>query len=92
MSIINSYHLQGKDPVADAMDNLSKIEDFHENPTHQFILEQLQMILTRINGRRYSTHVIILAAEILCISPATYRMLQRIILPREKTIWELMLK
>ena len=51
-----------------------------------------QVILTPINGQWYNKHV---AAELLCISPAAYRMLQRyeaIILPREKTIRELMLK
>ena len=50
-------------------------------------------MLTSSNGRRYSKHVLIFAAELICVSPAAYRLLptsENLILPREKLVRELM--
>ena len=92
---MNSYDIPGKDLLEKSIQDLMEIEYLQDNPTYQLILEQLQLILTPINGRRYNKHLLILAAELLCISPAAYRMLRRseaIILPRERTIREQMSK
>jgi hypothetical protein len=67
--------------------------DMLETPNFQFIHAQIQMLLTSKNNLRYSKHVMILAAELLCVSPAAYRMLRRsgvINLPREQTVRDLM--
>ena len=48
-----------------------------------------------LHGRRYSRYVLILAAELICISPAAYRFLRNsktLILPNEKLIRELLNK
>ena len=91
---MNSYDIPGKNLLEKKIQSLMKNEYImQDNPTYQLILEQL--ILTPINGRRYNKHLLILAAELLFISPAAYRMLRRsevIILPREITIRELMSK
>ena len=89
-----SYDIPGKDLLEKSIQALMEIEYLQDNPRYQLILEQLQLILTPINGRRYNKHLI-LASELLCISPAAYRMLRRseaIILPRERTIRELISK
>ena len=58
-----------------------------------FLLEQFHLVIRSKFGRRYNKHVLILAAEILNISPAAYRMLRRsrvIILPSERLIRKLL--
>ena len=53
----------------------------------------MTIILTSSNKRQYSKASIILAAELLCVSPAAYRMItaSRVIcLPKEKCIRDLM--
>ena len=70
---MNSYNIPRKDLLEKSIQELMEIEYLQENPTYQLILEQLQVILTQINGRQYNKHLI-LAAELLCISPAAYRM------------------
>ena len=95
ISVLNCYCPLNTDYLSKAMKELNKIEELHDTPNFQFILEQLELLLQQVNGRRYTKHIIILAAELLCISPAAYRMLRNskaIILPREKFIRELMSK
>ena len=58
-----------------------------------FLLEQFHLMIRSKFGRRYNKHVLILAAEILNISPAAYKMLRRsraIILPSERLIRKLL--
>ena len=74
-TVMNSHGIPGKDLLEKSIHDLMEIEYLQDNPTYQLILEQLQLILTPINGRRYNKHLLILAAELLCISPADYRML-----------------
>ena len=76
-TVMNSYDTPGKDLLEKSIQDLMEIEYLQDNPTSKLILEQLQLILTPINGRRYNKHLLILAAELLCISPAAYRMLRR---------------
>ena len=60
--------------------------------TLQFNQSQLQMLLSTQNKLRYSKHVVIIAVELLCTSPAAYRMLRRsriIHLPMEQLIRDL---
>ena len=92
---MNSYDIPGKDLLEKSIQDLIEIEYLQDIHPYQLTLEELQRILTPINGHRYNKHLLILAAELLCISPAAYRMLRRseaIILPRERTIRELMSK
>ena len=59
-----------------AKKELNKIVDMLETLNFQFIQSQLDMILTPKNNRRYSKHVMVFAAELLCVSPAAYRMIR----------------
>ena len=69
---MNSYDIPGKDLSEKSIQELMEIEYLYDNPMYQLILEQLQLILTPINGRQYNKHHLLLAAELLCISPAAY--------------------
>ena len=45
----------------------------------------MQLLLTKIKGRRFTKHNLVLAAELFCVSPAAYRMLRNsgaVCLPR----------
>ena len=84
---------------ASTQDHLNKvltaceqIDELTEDPCLQFLQEQLQLMKSSANGRRYSKHVLIFAAELICVSPGAYRLLrssQAIILPREKLVRDL---
>jgi hypothetical protein len=81
------------DYLAHVKKELNKIVDMLETPNFQLIQAQLDMILTSKNNLRYSKHVLVFAAELLCVSPAAYRMIRRcgvIKLPREQIVRDLM--
>ena len=66
---------------------LHDLDTLKDSPVYSFLLEQFQLLITNKYGRQYNKDVLILAAEILNISPAAYRMLRRseaIILPSER--------
>ena len=68
---------------------LDCLVEYHDSSHFQFVQDQLQLMLTPPNGRRYSKHVIILAAQLHNLSPAAYKMLRMskaIALPNEKLI------
>ena len=76
-----------------ALNELDKMEDMEGSPSFQFMRNQLSMILTPKNNLRFSKSALIFAAELLCISPAAYRMIRSggaMCLPREQLIRELM--
>ena len=67
--------------------------EVQECPQFQFLVAQLDNLLTPYNKIRYTKHLLILAGELLCISPAAYRMLRNsrtIILPWERLLRDLM--
>ena len=66
-----------------------------ESDVFSFALEQLDLLITHKNGRRYNKDILVLAAEIINISPSAYRMLRRsevLILPSERLIRSLLSK
>ena len=81
----------------DYLDRVNKLLDgmaeLHDNPHFQFIQDQFLLLLTKPNGRRFTKHTLVLAAELFCISPAAYRMLRNsgaICLPHENRVRELL--
>jgi hypothetical protein len=75
------------------MKELNKMTDVFETPNFHFLLAQMQMLLIPKNNFRYSKHTSVLAAELLCVSPAAYRMIRRsgiLKLPKEQAVRELM--
>ena len=81
----------------DYMDRITKLLDtmveLHDNPHFQFIQDQVLLLLTKPNGRRFTKHSLILATELFCVSPAAYRMLRNsgaICLPHGNRIRELL--
>ena len=67
--------------------------ELHDSPHFQFLQEQMQLLLTQPNGRRFTKHILVLAAELFCISPAAYRMIRNsgaICLPHEKLVKQLL--
>ena len=48
-----------------------------DSPAFNFLVEQFQLLITNKYGRRYNKHVLLLAAEILNVSPSAYRILRR---------------
>ena len=54
------------------------MEDLHTSSHFQFlmVMAQLEMLLIHPNELRYTKYSLIFAAELLCVSPAAYRMLR----------------
>jgi hypothetical protein len=77
MSVIDQHDPSNQDHQKAAMDELKEMEDLHDSPNYQFILDQLQLMLKPPSGRRYTKHTLVFAAELLGISPAGYRVLRR---------------
>jgi hypothetical protein len=72
---------------------LNSIDDLHNSSHFQFLMAQLEMLLTPSNRLQYTKYSLIFAAELLCTSPAAYRMLRgsrTIILPKQQLIRDLM--
>ena len=67
--------------------------ELHDSPHFQFLEEQIQLLLTKPTGRRFTKHILVLAAELFCVSPAAYRMLRNsgaICLPHENLLRQLL--
>lgn len=95
ISVLSSYVHKSQDVIDQVIDELSAISEFEHHPSFQFIQEQLQILSTPANGRRYTKNVLIFAAELLCTSPAAYRLLRNsnvILLPHETLVRDLMNK
>ena len=83
---LREYKLNDHDHSQKALDYLNCMDSYLEDPTFQFILEQLGLLLTHENGRRYQKHVLVFAAELFSVSPAAFRLLKRsgtVIMPNE---------
>ena len=66
--------------------------DLHDSPHFQFIQEQIHLLLTPPKGRHFTKYILLLAAEIFCISSAAYRMIRNsgaICLPNDKLVRQL---
>ena len=93
--VMISHEASTQDHVNKVIKECKQINELTEVPSFQFFQEQLQLMTTSPNGRRYSKHVLIFTAELICVSPAAYRLLRNsetIILPREKLVCDLMNK
>lgn len=81
----------------DYLQRISKLFDgmveLHDQPLFQFLQDQMLLLLTKPNVRRFTKHILVLAAELFCVSPAAYRMLRNsgaICLPHENRVRELL--
>ena len=95
LNTINNHEPESSAYLEKAIGVLDCLVEYHDSSHFQFVQDQLQLMLTPPNGRRYSKHVIILAAQLHNLSPATYRMLRMpkaIGLPNEKLIQNLLSK
>ena len=93
IEVVSNHTPSNADHLACAMAELTQMAITLKSPHLEFLQAQLQMLLTPKNNLRYTKHLLVFAAELLCISPAAYRMLRRsgaINLPREQLIRELM--
>ena len=91
--MINKHVAGNSDHLNKALEELNSIEDLHTSSHFQFLMSQLEMLLIPPNKLRYTKYSLIFAAELLCVSPAAYRMLrglQTIILPKQQLIRDLM--
>ena len=71
LEIISKHEPGNKDYLKQAtLKELNRRLDFLETPNFQFIKAQLQMLLSSKNNLHYSKHILVLAAELLCVSPA----------------------
>jgi len=92
-TVINNHSPSNCDHLNKSLQELNNIDDVANSSHFQFLLAQLEMLLTPPNKLRYSKYSLIFAAELMCISPAAYRMLRgsrTIILPKEQVIRDLM--
>ena len=86
------YEATNADIWNKASNVLRDLDTLKDSPVYSFLLEQFQLLITNKYGQRYNKDVLILAAEILNISPAAYRLLrsEAIILPSERLIRKLL--
>lgn len=92
-SVIQKHVPSNCDYLNKALLELNSIDDPHTSSHFHFLIAQLEMIPTPANKLRYTKYTLIFAAELLCISPAAYRMLRgskTIILPKPQVIRDLM--
>ena len=96
LSVISSHEPSTSDRLRKLICECNEISELADSPPiFQFLQEQLQLMLYSAHGRPYSKHVLILAAELICIFPAAYRFLRNsntLLLPNEKLVRELMNK
>ena len=93
VSTLKCYESSTTDKIKKVIENCKELSELVDNPTFQFIQEQLQLMLTSPKGRRFSKYVLMFSAELICVSPVAYRLLQTsetVILPKEKLVRELM--
>ena len=72
-----------------------EFEELKESPSYGFFMEQFRLRLTTKNNRRYSKHLLLLAAEIVNVSTSSYRRLRSfdtLALPSERLIRKLLSK
>ena len=93
LNVISQHAANNEDHLSKALEELNCMEDLHTSSHFQFLMAQLEMLLIHPNELRYTKYSLIFAAELLCVSPAAYRMLRgsrTIILPKQQLIRELM--
>ena len=76
LAVVDKHAASTSDRVRVAVKILEEIEELQDSTSCQFIIDQLQLLLTHPNGRRYTKHTLVFAVELWCISPAPYRMLR----------------
>ena len=74
--IVNGHTITTNNFVRAALTELYKVVDVTDDTMIKFLQDQITMILTSSNKRQYLKASIILAAELLCVSPAAYRMIR----------------
>ena len=94
LSIVNNYETSNNDYLLRAIEELKQMTiDVQESTHFQFLETQLEFLLISDNNIRYTKHLLIFAGELLCISPAAYKMIRnyRVLkLPREQLVRNLM--
>ena len=93
LSAIDQYEPSSEVRINAVLADLENVEELHDDPTFQFITDQLHLMMKPPNRQRYATHTLVFAVELFGVSPAAYRMLRRsksIVLPREKRVREVL--
>ena len=65
-----SHEASAQDRLDKIIKECEQIDELAEVPSFQFFQEQIQLKMAFANGRRYSKHVLIFVAELICVSPA----------------------
>ena len=92
MSCITVYKFKDADYLKSALQELSQMS-CSDLPHFQFVYSQLQLLLTHSEDRRFDRNLYVLAAELLNISPAAYRMQRKsgsVFLPRVELLKKLL--
>ncbi|XP_076811672.1 uncharacterized protein LOC143458706 [Clavelina lepadiformis] len=92
LSCITEYEFKDTDYLKSAVEELNSMS-CSDSPHFQFIYDQLQLLLTPPEGRRFDKNLYILAAELHNISPAAYKMIRKsgsIVLPRVELLKKLL--
>ena len=68
ISMMISHQGSAQDRLDQIIKECEQINGLAEVPSFQFFQERIQLLMTSANGRRYSKHVLIIAAEVICVS------------------------
>ena len=69
ITVMNLHEASTQDLLSKLIKECKQVTDLADAPNFQFLQEQLQLMLSSPQGRRYSKHVLIFAAELICVSP-----------------------
>ena len=78
ISVMISHEASTQDDVNKVIKECEQINEL--TGSQLSIFPRTVTMTTSPNGRRYSKHVLIFAAELICVSPAAYRMLFKMII------------
>ncbi|ESO06788.1 hypothetical protein HELRODRAFT_170806 [Helobdella robusta] len=92
-TVLNKHNADNLDHLTKALEELNSMEDLRTSSHFQFLMAQLEMLLIPLNNLKYTKYNLIFAVELLCVSPAAYRMLRgsrTVLLPKQQMIRDLM--
>ena len=87
--LAETYKPDSSDILNTVLKLMESLVDCHELPNYQFIIAQLKLLLTKVNGRRFDSTILVFAIQLHNISPSAYKMIRNsgsIILPSLKLI------
>lgn len=93
LQAVDTHEVSNQSRLQAALHELKNMLEDVDSPCLPFLISQLELVLKAPTAYRYSKVILIFAAELLCTSPAAYRLIRRlgnIKLPGEKALRALM--